>query len=435
MAGADSSAAPASGPGARPGRGDAVVVTGIGALTPIGSDAPGLWSGILAAANGTRPLPQPWASDLQVRFAASLSDEAEAKLADEVKPHQRRRLDRVQQMALVAAREAWADAGTPEIDPERLGVCVTSGIGGIVTLLDQYDVLKERGPTRVSPHTVPMLMPNGPAAVVALEVTARAGVHVPVSACASGAEAIAMGLDMIRAGRADVVVAGGSEAVLHPLPISGFATMRALSTRNDEPERASRPYDKGRDGFVMAEGAAIIVLERESSAVARGATIYGELAGSGMSSDAAHMTEPDPTGENPARAMKMALADAGEDPTAVGYINAHATSTPLGDASETRVIKNALGEEHALRTPVSSTKGATGHCFGAAGAIEAVFTTLAIVEGKLPPTINYEAADPECDLDYIPNEPRDASDLRVALSNSFGFGGHNASLVIRKFED
>jgi 3-oxoacyl-[acyl-carrier-protein] synthase II len=249
--------------------GDDIVVTGVGALTPLGPDVPSLWSGLLEGANGTRPLEQPWAADLAVRFAAQLSVSAEEKLAAEVLPHQRRRLDRVQQMALVAAREAWADAGKPEVEPERLGVCVTSGIGGITTLLDQYDVLKDRGPSRVSPHTVPMLMPNGPAAVVALEIGARAGLHVPVSACASGSEAIAMALDMIRLGRADVVVAGGSEAVLHPLPISGFATMRALSTRNDDPESASRPYDKGRDGFVIGEGAGVLVMERRSDAEAR----------------------------------------------------------------------------------------------------------------------------------------------------------------------
>ncbi len=431
MSGADSSAAAGPGPGARPGSGDAVVVTGIGALTPIGSDAPGMWSGILAAANGTRPLPQPWAADLQVRFAAQLSDKAEAKLADEVKPHQRRRLDRVQQLALVAAREAWADAGKPEIDPERLGVCVTSGIGGIVTLLDQYDVLKERGPTRVSPHTVPMLMPNGPAAVVALEVTARAGVHVPVSACASGAEAIAMGLDMIRTGRADIVVAGGSEAVLHPLPISGFATMRALSTRNDEPERASRPYDKGRDGFVMGEGAAIIVLERESSALARGATIYGELAGAGMSSDAHDIVQPEPTGAGAARSIRFALRDAGLEPADIRHINAHATSTPLGDAAEALAMRSALGDSLDAAV-VSATKGVTGHLLGAAGAAEAIATLLALRDRLAPPTRNLDDPDDDIDLDVARVDPRPLpSGPLAALSNSFGFGGHNVTLVFR----
>jgi 3-oxoacyl-[acyl-carrier-protein] synthase II len=430
MSGADSSTAP-SAAGTRAGSREAIVVTGIGALTPVGSDAPGLWEGIKAATNATRTLTQPWAADLQVRFAAYLSDEAEAKLAEEVKPHQRRRLDRVQQMALVAAREAWADAGISDIDPERLGVCVTSGIGGIVTLLDQYDVLKERGPTRVSPHTVPMLMPNGPGAVVALEITARAGVHVPVSACASGAEAIAMGLDMIRAGRADVVVAGGSEAVLHPLPISGFATMRALSTRNDEPERASRPYDKGRDGFVMGEGAAIIVLERESSALARGATIYGELAGAGMSADAHDIVQPEPTGAGAARSIRFALRDAGLEPADIKHINAHATSTPLGDVAEALAMRSALGDalDGAI---VSATKGVTGHLLGAAGAAEAIATMLALRDRVAPPTRNLDDPDDGIALDIARVDPRALpSGPLAALSNSFGFGGHNVTLAFR----
>jgi 3-oxoacyl-[acyl-carrier-protein] synthase II len=426
MSGADSSAAPVAG-----GQADAIVVTGIGALTPVGSDAPGLWEGIKTAANGTRTLTQPWAAELQVRFAASLSDEAEAKLAEEVKPHQRRRLDRVQQMALVAAREAWADAGITDIDPERLGVCVTSGIGGITTLLDQYDNMKERGPTRVSPHTVPMLMPNGPAAVVALELTARAGVHVPVSACASGAEAIAMGLDMIRTGRADVVVAGGSEAVLHPLPISGFATMRALSTRNDEPERASRPYDKARDGFVMGEGAAIIVLERESSARARGATIYGELAGAGMSADAHDIVQPEPTGAGAARSIRFALRDAGLSPADIKHINAHATSTPLGDVAEALAMRSALGD--ALDgAVVSATKGVTGHLLGAAGAAEAIATLLALRDRVAPPTRNLDDPDDGLELDIARVDPRPLPPGSIAaLSNSFGFGGHNVTLAFR----
>jgi len=255
------------------------------------------------------------------------------------------------------------------------------------------------------------------------------------TACAASNMAIGDAADSIRMGRADIILAGGTEAPVTEVGIAGFDAMRALSRRNDDPARASRPFDRDRDGLVMGEAAAILVLEELEHARARGAKIYGELAGYGVSSDAAHMTEPDPTGANPARAMRMAMADAGVDPTQIGYVNAHATSTPLGDASETRVIKTALGDEHALRTPVSSTKGATGHCFGAAGAIEAVFTTLAVRDRKVPPTINYEAADPDCDLDYIPNESRDAPDLDVALSNSFGFGGHNATLVIRRFDN
>jgi 3-oxoacyl-[acyl-carrier-protein] synthase II len=429
MPAADSGADLSSVP--RPGAGDAIVVTGIGALSPVGSDASGMWSGILGAVNATRTLSQPWAADLQVRFAASLSDEAEAKLAEQVPPHQRRRLDRVQQMALVAAREAWADAGTPEVEPERLGVCVTSGIGGITTLLDQYDVLKARGPSRVSPHTVPMLMPNGPAAVVALEVSARAGVHVPVSACASGAEAIAMGLDMIRAGRADVVVAGGSEAVLHPLPIAGFATMRALSTRNDEPDAASRPYDKGRDGFVMGEGAAIIVLERESSARTRNAKIYGVLAGAGMSSDAHDVVAPEPTGAGAARALSLALRDAGLEPADIVHVNAHATSTPIGDAAEALAMRQALGS--ALdQAVVSATKGVTGHLLGAAGAAEAIATLLALRDRLAPPTRNLDDPDDSIELDIARLDPRPLPPGPIAaVSNSFGFGGHNVSLAFR----
>jgi 3-oxoacyl-[acyl-carrier-protein] synthase II len=414
-----------------PGARDDIVVTGIGALTPLGCDAPSLWSGLLAAANGVRALTEPWAADLQVRIAARLSDEAEAKLAAEVPAHQRRRLDRVQQMALVAAREAWADAGSPEIDPERLGVCVSSGIGGITTLLDQYDVLKERGAARVSPHTVPMLMPNGPAATVALELTARAGVHVPVSACASGAEAIAMALDMIRVGRADIVVAGGSEAVIHPLPIAGFATMRALSTRNDEPEAASRPYDKARDGFVIGEGAGILVLERASAARARGATIYGVLAGAGMSSDAHDVVAPEPTGAGAARALVYALRDAGIEPADVGHANAHATSTPMGDVAEAQAMRKALG--NAMDSIiVSATKGSTGHLLGAAGAVEAIATILALRDRLAPPTRNLDDPDDAVDLNIARLDPRPLrSGPLAAVSNSFGFGGHNVSLAFR----
>ncbi len=430
MAAADSRAARSEATG-RAGSGDDIVVTGIGALTPLGSDAPSMWSAMLAGANGTRALTQPWAADIQVRIAASLSDEAEAKLAEQVLPHQRRRLDRVQQMALVAAREAWADAGTPEIDPERLGVCVGSGIGGLISVLDQYDVLKERGATRVSPHTVPMLMPNGPAAIVALEVTARAGVHVPVSACATGAEAIAMALDMIRSGRADMVVTGGSEAVIHPLPIAGFATMRALSTRNEQPEAASRPYDKARDGFVMGEGAGMLVVERASSAKARGATIYGVLAGAGMSSDAHDVVAPEPTGAGAARALSSALRDADLSPSDIVHINAHATSTPMGDVAEALAMRRALGD--ALDSAVvSATKGCTGHLLGAAGAVEAIATILALRDRLAPPTRNLEDPDDAVDLDIARLDPRPLrSGPLAAVSNSFGFGGHNVSLAFR----
>ncbi len=410
---------------------DEVVVTGVGALTPVGEDAASLWSGLLCAANGARALPQEWAADLQVRFAASLSDEAEAKLAEQVPAHQRRRLDRVQQIALVAAREAWADAGSPDVDSERLGVCVTSGIGGLQTILEQNETMQARGPSRVSPHTVPMLMPNGPAATVSLELAARAGIHVPVSACASGSEALAMALDMLRLGRADVVVAGGAEAVIHPLPIAAFATMRALSTRNDEPAAASRPYDKARDGFVMGEGAGVLVLERASSARARGAKIYAVFAGAGMSSDAHDVVQPEPTGTGAARALAAALRDAGLDPADIAHVNAHATSTPQGDVAEALAMRRALGAA-VDGLIVSATKGSTGHLLGAAGAVEAIATVLALRDRVAPPTRNLDDPDDAVDLDIarVDSRPLRSGPL-AAVSNSFGFGGHNVSLAFR----
>src|SRR5207253_1770452 len=311
-------------------------------------------------------------------------------------------------------------------EPERVGASVATGIGGLRSNQDCSGILIARGPDRVSPFSIPSIIPNMGAGWVSIELGTKGPLMSECTACAASNMAIGDALDAIRVGRADVMFAGGTEAPITEVGIAGFDAMRALSRRNDDPKRASRPFDGARDGLVMGEAAAVLVLEELEHARARGATIYGELAGYGLSADAAHMTEPDPTGENPARAMRMALEDAGVDPSEIGYVNAHATSTPLGDASETRVIKNALGEENATKTAVSSTKGATGHCFGAAGAIEAVFTTKALVDGVLPPTINYEFEDPECDLDYIPNESRKAPDIRVALSNSFGFGGHNA---------
>ena len=345
-------------------------------------------------------------------------------------------MDRFAQMILAAARQAESDSGIDIAkEPERVGASIATGIGGLRSYQDCYDILLERGPDRVSPFSIPSIIPNMGAGWVSIELGTKGPLMSECTACAASNMAIGDAADSIRMGRADVMLAGGTEAPITEVGIAGFDAMRALSRRNGEPARASRPFDRGRDGLVMGEAAAILVLEDLEHARARGAKIYGELAGYGVSADAAHMTEPDPTGANPARAMRMAMEDAGVDPGEVGYINAHATSTPLGDASETRVIKLALGEEHALRTPVSSTKGATGHCFGAAGAIEAVFTTMAVYDHKLPPTINYEVEDPECDLDYIANKSRDASDLRVAISNSFGFGGHNAALVIRRYDE
>jgi 3-oxoacyl-[acyl-carrier-protein] synthase II len=317
------------------------------------------------------------------------------------------------------------------VEPERLGVACASGIGGVWTLLSAYDTLREKGPRRVLPLTVPMLMPNGAAAAVAIELKARAGVHTPVSACGSGAEAIAHGLEMIRAGRADIVVAGGTEAAIHPLPIAGFAAMQALSTRNDQPEVASRPYDVGRDGFVMGEGAALLVLEAEEHARARGATIYAELVSAGLTSDAYHIAAPDPEGTGAARAMRTALDNGGLDPRDVTHLNAHATSTPVGDVAEAKAIRSALGDA-ADQVAVSGTKSMTGHLLGAAGALEGMFCALALHHRVAPPTINIDDLDPEISLDVVRKDPRSLGDGDlVAINNSFGFGGHNIALAFR----
>jgi 3-oxoacyl-[acyl-carrier-protein] synthase II len=342
-----------------------------------------------------------------------------------------RRLDPAGQYALIASREAWADASTPDVEPERLGVVIGSGIGGVNTLLDQWDTLKEKGVRRVFPLAVPMLMANGPAAAVSLELGARAGAHAPVSACSSGAEAIGLAVEMIRNGRADVVVAGGTEAAMHPMPIAGFAAMQALSTRNDDPEAASRPYDTDRDGFVLGEGAAVIVLESEAHAKARGARIYAELAGVGMSSDAYHIAAPDPEGAGAARAMRDAVQSAGLSPKDVIHINAHATSTPVGDIAESNAIRLAFGND-VDHMPVSATKSMTGHLLGAAGALEAILTILAIHHRLAPATINLDDFDPAISLDVIHGEHRKLPEGDIAaLNNSFGFGGHNLALTIR----
>jgi len=403
-----------------------VVVTGLGATTPVGGDVPTTWSALLAGTSGIRSLTEDWAAQLPVRICGRVAVEPTEVLTRV----EARRLDRGGQFAVVAAREAWADSGLAgNVEPERLGVAVASGIGGVTTLLAAYDTLLNKGPRQVSPLTVPMLMPNGPAAAIGLELGARAGVHTPVSACASGAEAIAMGLDMIRAGRADVVVAGGTEAAIHALPMAAFAAMKALSTRNDEPERASRPYDKARDGFVLGEGAGIVVLESEAHAKARGAKIYATLVGAGITSDAHHIAQPEPHGAGVARALRLALADAGIDIADIGHINAHATSTPQGDVAEVLALREVLGSavEH---VPVSATKSMTGHLLGAAGAVEAVATVLALQERVAPPTINLEDPDDEADIDVVRYEPRPLrAGPMAALDNSFGFGGHNVCLV------
>jgi len=404
-----------------------VVVTGLGATTPVGGDVASTWSGLLAGRSGVRSLTEEWASELPVQFAAKVAVEP-SEVMDRVEA---RKLDRTQQLALIASREAWADAGTPEVDPQRLAVSFATGIGGAVTLLDQWDLMREKGPRRVSPHTIPMLMPNGPAAVVGLDISARAGVHCPVSACASGAEAVAQGLEMIRSGRADVVMVGGTEACIHPLPLAAFSAMMALSKRNDEPERASRPWDKGRDGFVFGEGAAALVLESEQHALARGARIYAEVAGAGLTSDGHHIAQPDPTGQGATRAMKAAIADAGSQPQDIVHVNAHGTSTPQGDVAEVKAIKAALGDA-AATVALTSTKSMTGHLLGAAGAVESLATILALYERTVPPTINLEDLDDEVDLDIVTGEPRALPDGPIAaLNNSFGFGGHNVALVFR----
>jgi 3-oxoacyl-[acyl-carrier-protein] synthase II len=409
-----------------------VVITGIGAVTPLGNDAETSWQSLLAAKSGAGPITQFDSSDYYVHFACEVKD---FDPANWIERKQARRMDRFAQLVLAAARQAEKDSGVDvAADGERIGASIATGIGGIKSFQDCYDTLKERGPDRVNPFAIPCIIPNMGAGWVSMELGTRGPLSSECTACAASNMAIGQGLDDIRLGRADVMFCGGTESAINQVGIAGFGAMRALSRRNDDPARASRPFDAERDGFVMGEAGAVVVLEELARARARGAKIYAEVAGYGLSSDAKHVTEPDPTGKNPARAMKNAFADAGIDPGEIDYINAHGTSTPLGDAAETRVIKLALGEENARDTPVSSTKGATGHCLGAAGAVEAIFSTLAIRDGKLPPTINYDVEDPECDLDYIPNESRDA-DVRVSVSNSFGFGGHNASLVLKRFED
>jgi len=397
-----------------------VLVTGLGATTPLGGDVASTWAAMLAGESGVRPLEATWAEHLPVRIAATLAVEPSATL----ERVEARRLDRCQQVALVAAREAWADAGSPEVDPERLAVVIGTGIGGALTLLGQDDIMEEKGHRRVSPLTIPMLMPNGPAATVGLALGAKAGVHAPVSACASGAEAVAWGRELIRTDRADVVVVGGAEACIHPLPLAGFSQMQALSTRNDEPGAASRPFDKARDGFVLGEGAGVLVLERAEFAEARGARIYARLVGTGMTADAYHIAAPDPAGAGAARAIRQALADAQLEPADIGHVNAHATSTPVGDTAEAVAIRDAIGE-HAL---VTSTKSMTGHLLGAAGAVEAIATLLAIRDGKVPPTRNLDDPDDDIRLNIARVQAQEVT-LQAAVNDSFGFGGHNVALV------
>ena len=402
-----------------------VVVTGLGATTPLGGDVASTWAALIAGKSGVRLLTEDWRELLPVHFAARVATEP----ADQMERVEMRRLDRSEQFALVASREAWKDAGTPDVDKERLGVVIASGIGGVITLLDQFDNLKEKGARGVSPHTVPMLMPNGPAANVGLELQARAGVHTPVSACASGAEAIGYALEMIRSNRADVIVSGGVEAAIHQLPMAGFAAMKALSTRNDAPERASRPYDADRDGFVLGEGGGILILEEYEHAKARGAKIYCELVGQGLSSDGYHIAAPDPDGSGVQRAIKFALKDANLSTKDIVHLNAHATSTPAGDVAEANALRLALGSD-SDHVAVSATKSMTGHLLGGAGAIESVFIVKALQERLAPPTINIENLDPAVTIDVVRDTPRSLPAGQIAaLNDSFGFGGHNVVLA------
>jgi 3-oxoacyl-[acyl-carrier-protein] synthase II len=402
-----------------------VVVTGLGATTPLGGDVASTWAALLAGKSGVRLLTEDWRELLPVHFAARVATEP----ADQMERVEMRRLDRSEQFALIASREAWKDAGSPDLDKERLGVVIASGIGGVITLLDQFDNLKEKGARGVSPHTVPMLMPNGPAANVGLELQAKAGVHTPVSACASGAEAIGYALEMIRNNRADVIVSGGVEAAIHQLPMAGFAAMKALSTRNDAPERASRPYDADRDGFVLGEGGGILILEEYEHAKARGAKIYCELVGQGLSSDGYHIAAPDPDGAGVQRAIKFALADAKLSTKDIVHLNAHATSTPAGDVAEANALRLALGKD-SDHVAVSATKSMTGHLLGGAGAIESVFIVKALQERLAPPTINIENLDSAVTIDVVRNVPRQLPAGQIAaLNDSFGFGGHNVVLA------
>jgi len=405
-----------------------VVVTGLGALTPIGKNVSETWTNALAGKSGIVKINQPWSEGLAAQIAGLVTVDP-FEVLDRVSA---RRMDRSTQLGVIAVKEAWADAGSPDIDKERLGVFFGTGIGGLSTVLEQYDILNSRGPDRVNPMTVPMIMPNSAAAMVGLEVGARAGVHSPVSACATSAEAIAGALEMIRNNRADIVVAGGTEACVNRLAIAAFASMRALSTRNEEPELASRPYDINRDGFVMGEGAGALILEEEQHAIKRGAKIYGVVSGAGMSSDGYHIAAPEPEGAGAARAMKFALTDANAKATDVVHINAHATSTPVGDIAEYKAMRSALGG--ALdNVVVTATKSMTGHLLGGAGAVESVFTILGLKEGLIPPTLNLDNQDEEIKVNVAKDKPfKLSSDANFALNNSFGFGGHNVCIAFSK---
>ncbi|MFZ3595406.1 beta-ketoacyl-[acyl-carrier-protein] synthase family protein [Streptomyces sp. BH104] len=415
-----------------------VVVTGVGATTPLGGDAPSTWENMLAGRSGVRRLTHPWAEEVEVRIAAEAAVDPAGPPGGPLSPA----LDRTARFALVAAREAWADAGFKEpgepgegcedIDPHRLGVVIATGVGGVSSLLTQYEMFKQLGAAGVSPHALGMLLPSSPSAAVGLDIGARAGTHTPVSACASGAEAVGYALEMIRTGRADVVVAGGTEAAICSVNMAAFGNMMAMSKRNDDPAGASRPYDLGRDGFVMGEGAGVVVLESAAHAGRRGARVHAEVLGQGLSADAHHITRPEPTGRGVAAALRNLLDATDIEPSEVCHANAHATSTPLGDVAELRALRQVFGAE-ADHIAVSATKSMTGHLMGAAGGVETVATVLALRDRLAPPTINLDRVDPEAaaEADIVRGEPRALPAGGVALNNSFGFGGHNVVLAFR----
>ncbi|MDR0504199.1 MAG: beta-ketoacyl-[acyl-carrier-protein] synthase family protein [Bifidobacteriaceae bacterium] len=407
------------------------VITGLGATTPLGGTVSTTWQAALAGTSGVKPLPSQWLEQygLPIHFAARLAVPPQQVLP----PMRHRKLDPAAQAAVVAAAEAWADAGAPEVPGERLAVVVGTGIGGVWTLLNAWDTVRERGADRVLPMTVPMLMPNSAAANISVELGARAGAHTPASACASGAEALAWAVQLIRGGHADVVVAGGCEAAIHPMPLAAFAKMRALSLRNDDPQAASRPFSLSRDGFVMGEGAAMLVLESPEHARARGATVYANLAGVAITADAYDVAPPDPSGQGQRRAIELALADADLCGSDIVHVNAHATATPVGDGIEAAAIAQALATAGApCQALVSGTKSMTGHLLGGAGALETVFTVLALRDRLAPPTINLDDPDPSIELRVVGDRPADLprSGQLAALNNAFGFGGHNVALVL-----
>ena len=403
------------------------VITGIGPVTPVGTGVEDFWTGLTSGRNGIRRIARFDPSDLPVTLAAEVPDFDVSEWLD---AKEARRTDRFVHYAIASARLAWEDAGNPSVVAERGGAVYATGIGGVETLLTQHAVMLERGPGRVSPFMVPGLMANGAAGHIAMIHRLTGPNLCTISACASSNHAIGEGMRLIREGYLDLCVVGGAEAATLPLTIAAFAQMTAL-TKNPDPDSASRPFDAERDGFVMSEGACALILESEEHASARGARVYAEVAGYGASADAFHITAPDPKGSGATLSMRWALRDAGEEPSAVDYVNAHGTSTPLNDAAETVAIKAAFGEDVAREVAISSTKSMTGHMLGAAGAVEAATCALAIQRGAIPPTIHYRTPDPECDLDYTPNEARDL-DVRLALSNSFGFGGQNATVAFRR---